>query len=190
MGVWKWPLSLLWPGNLLEGLPIGSDWGPSSRAFPATLPGPWASCVLPCKMPRKQRNCPLGASLSKQVCHPGSPERPGWAPQAWASVSTRGGSSGKGNTAPAASGVNCMVLCVGPECVSPWGNALLFRTVFCLGARLGLLFRVQFFLWGRRPLYVDSKCQCPGGSGGALTAERSPLASALQPGLQNVPRIT
>ena len=41
---------------------------------------------------------------------------------------------------------------------------------------------------GRRPLDVDILCQCPEGSRGALTAERSPLASSLQPGVRNVPR--
>lgn len=72
------------------------------------------------------------------------------------------------------------------------GNALLFRCFERVAPFRNRAFSVQgiafFSPRGRRPLDVDILCQCPEGSRGALTAERSPLASTLQPGVQNVPR--
>ncbi|XP_008974194.1 protein FAM78A isoform X1 [Pan paniscus] len=49
--VCRWPH---WPGGSLKSLPVDPDWSHRPAIYPATVPP--GSCVLPCKMRRKQRD--------------------------------------------------------------------------------------------------------------------------------------
>lgn len=149
-------------------------------------------------MPRKQRDTPSGASLAKQACCPRSLEGQGLGP-AQASASPRGhsGHSGKERWASTASRVSVqgsvlsLILspCIFGGTSRPGGMLCSVQDRVLLERVLETWFALQcsvLSLWGRRPLSVDLHHQCAEGSRGPLTAERSPLASSLQPGLWNV----
>lgn len=198
----KCSLSPPHPGDL-EGLPVDSDRGHGSRTFPSTAPGLFrlGSHLPPHKMPRKQRDTPLGASWAKKACCPGSLEGLGLGPaQASASPRGHGGHSGKERWASTASSLSVQGSVLG-LILSPgifggtsrpggWGVAFSVQDGVLLQRVLETRFALQcsVSLRGRRPLSVNLHRQCTEGSRGPLRAERSPRASSLQPGLQNVPR--
>lgn len=194
-GKHKCSLSPPRPGDL-EGLPVDSDRGHSSRTFPPTVPGPpQGSSLPPHKMPRKQRDAPPGASLAKQVCCPGSLEGPGLG-LAQASASPRGRSrhSGKERRASTASSVSMQGSVLG-LILSPriFGGTARPGGMLCSaqdGVLLERVLETRFasqcsVLCPRRQkaTFCGPQSSVCRGLQGALTAERRPQASSLQPGL-------